>query len=69
MLVPIDEIAKLLCVSTRTVRRLTVAGKIPAVRVGRQLRYDVAEVLRALGDFPLRRDSDAALSDYNRKNS
>lgn len=59
MLVRIDEIAKRLGVSVRTVRRLTAAGRIPAVRVGRQLRYDLDAVLRALGDSQFRRDSDA----------
>ncbi len=41
-------VAKRYGVSERTVYRLAAAGKIPSYRVGRQLRFDLAEVGAAL---------------------
>jgi excisionase family DNA binding protein len=41
-LLDVEQVAALLGVSTRTIKRLTVAGKrggIPFVRIGRQLRF------------------------------
>ncbi len=56
-LVTIDDVAEMLQVSVATVRRLVRSGKIPAVRVGRCLRFDPDEVMVAL-----RRSSTSGLS-------
>jgi len=43
------ELAVMLAVSARTVRRLTRSGELPCVRLGRRLpRYRLEEVLEAL---------------------
>lgn len=47
-IVDIDEIARVLGVSVRTVRRLVEADGIPHMRVGKQLRFVVADVLAAM---------------------
>lgn len=41
-------VAQRLNVSARTVYRLAKERKIPSVRVGRQIRFDLGEVDRAL---------------------
>lgn len=43
------ELAKKLSVNVETVRRWTRAGVIPHVVVGQSKRYDLAQVLAALG--------------------
>lgn len=35
-------------ISERTVKRLAATGEIPSYRAGRQLRFDIAEVMAAL---------------------
>jgi len=47
-IVDIEEIARILNVSVRTVRRLVEADGIPHMRVGKQLRFVVADVLAAM---------------------
>ncbi len=47
-IVDLDEIARMLNVSPRTVRRLVEADGIPHLRVGKQLRFVVADVLAAV---------------------
>jgi excisionase family DNA binding protein len=46
--VDIDQIAAVLGVSTTTIRRLVAAGTIHCFRVGRQLRFVVADVLASM---------------------
>lgn len=46
--VDIDAIARMLNVSVSTVRRLVAADAIPHMRVGRQLRFVVADVLASM---------------------
>lgn len=43
-----DEAARILKVSSRTVRRLCMDRKIPAVKVGSQWRIDRTELMRTL---------------------
>ncbi|MEX8031710.1 helix-turn-helix domain-containing protein [Microbacterium sp. 20-116] len=43
-----SELAKLLSCSTASVYRMARADEIPSMSVGRQWRFEVAEVLRAL---------------------
>lgn len=43
-----SELAKLLRCSTASVYRMARADEIPSISVGRQWRFEVAEVLRAL---------------------
>jgi excisionase family DNA binding protein len=47
-IVDVDAIAAILGVSVRTVRRLVAADGIPHMRVGKQLRFVVADVLAAM---------------------
>lgn len=47
-LVETPAVAERYGVSKRTIQRLAAAGKIPSYRVGRQLRFDLAEVGQAL---------------------
>lgn len=44
------EIAEALSVNPRTIQRLAKQKKIPAIRVGHQLRFDLDEVLRVMGE-------------------
>ncbi len=46
--VSMDEIAEMLSVSARSIRRLTVDGEIPHIRVGGQYRYEPDKVLETL---------------------
>jgi excisionase family DNA binding protein len=46
LLVTVAEAAKMLSLSRRTLWRLTKAGKLPAVRYGRAVRYSVDELRR-----------------------
>ena len=46
--VDIEAIASFLNVSTKTIRRLVKAGSIPALRMGKALRFVVADVLASL---------------------
>ncbi|HXF72754.1 MAG TPA: helix-turn-helix domain-containing protein [Actinomycetota bacterium] len=43
-----EELARLLAVSKRQVLRLAKDGRLPSVRVGHLVRFDVEEVLRHL---------------------
>jgi excisionase family DNA binding protein len=36
----IDELAGMLKISTRTIRRILKRGDLPAIRIGRQLRFN-----------------------------
>jgi len=45
-LLTVDEVAKMLRISSVSVRRYVAAGKLPAVRVGRSVRIDQAAVER-----------------------
>ncbi len=48
-LVTVDELAKVLKIQPRTVRRWAKLGKIPALKISaRALRFDVADVMQAL---------------------
>lgn len=47
-IVDIDAIAELLNVSTRTVQRLVERDQIPHMRVGKQYRFVVADVIAAM---------------------
>lgn len=47
-LVPIEDVADALRVSTRTVWRLVEQGTIPTYRVGRAVRFSLAEVIDAV---------------------
>lgn len=49
-LVPVDDLADALSVSTRTVWRLVERGTIPTYRVGRAVRFCVDEVIDAVKD-------------------
>lgn len=42
------ELAHYCQVSERTIDRLRAAGKVPAIRVGRAIRFDVADAIAAL---------------------
>jgi excisionase family DNA binding protein len=44
----VRDVARLLKISTRGVYRLVDLGQIPVLRVGHQLRFDLAEVLEAV---------------------
>lgn len=46
------ELARFLKVTPQTIFRWTHNGSIPSMRAGRSLRYDLAEVLRALKSMP-----------------
>lgn len=45
-LLTVDEVAKMLRISSVSVRRYVAAGKLPAVRVGRSVRIDQAAAER-----------------------
>jgi len=45
-LLTLDELASHLRLSQRTIRRLVAARRLPCVRIGRQLRFDPADVFR-----------------------
>ena len=45
-LLTIEETARMLRISSVTVRRYVAAGRLPSVRVGRSVRIDKAEVER-----------------------
>ncbi len=49
--VSMDAIAEMLNVSTRSIRRLTVEGAIPHLRVGGQYRYEPDKVLETLQEL------------------
>jgi excisionase family DNA binding protein len=39
-----DDASKTLAISPRTLWSMTASGEIPAVRIGRSVRYDVADL-------------------------
>ncbi len=43
-LLTVQDVAERLNVSTRTVRRLVAAGRLPCIRIGRSLRFDPVSV-------------------------
>jgi len=45
----VEEVAKLLRISVRTVQRLLKGGELPGVRIGRQWRIPRAELMARLG--------------------
>lgn len=45
-LLTLSELARLLRLSERTIRRLTATGRLPCVRIGTRLRFDPADVFR-----------------------
>lgn len=47
-LLDVESTARLLKISVRGVYRLAAVGDLPCFRVGRQLRFDRAEVLAAV---------------------
>lgn len=48
-LLTLSDVAKILCVSERTVRRLRDAGKLPRpIKIGRQLRWRSGDIERYL---------------------
>lgn len=47
-LLTITQVAELLSVSGKTVRRMVVARRIPCVRIGRQIRFVPGDVFRWL---------------------
>lgn len=47
-LLTLPEVAELLRLSSRTIRRLVARQRIPCVRLGRQLRFVPGDVLRWL---------------------
>jgi len=48
--VPTSEMAQQLGATPKTIRRLVRAGRIPAYRLGRELRFVSEEVLAALAE-------------------
>jgi excisionase family DNA binding protein len=51
-LLTVDEAAKMLRISSVSVRRYVAAGRLPAVRVGRSVRIDQAAVERLATPIP-----------------
>jgi excisionase family DNA binding protein len=47
-LLTLSEVADLLRISVRTVRRLSASGRLPCIRIGRQLRFRPDDVARQL---------------------
>lgn len=43
-----NELAEYLCVTSEYIRKLTREGDIPAIKIKREWRYDLVEVLNAL---------------------
>jgi excisionase family DNA binding protein len=60
MMLAARKLAWQLQVSERTIKDLAAAGDIPSYRVGRQLRFNLAEVLSALRARPERQSVTAA---------
>lgn len=52
----VPEIADVLRVSTDTIRRRATTGEIPAIRIGRQWRFDLEEVKEHLRLLTTARD-------------
>jgi excisionase family DNA binding protein len=44
LLIDSREAARLLCVSESTLTRLTRAGSLPAIQIGRAVRFDLADL-------------------------
>lgn len=65
-LINIQELAKVLGVSVKTVRRRIAGGKIPAIQTGGQgtaLRFDLDEVMRAVKSLQV----ESAATDLSRE--
>lgn len=45
-----DEVAKLLAVSKRSVRRWTTEGRIKSIRVGRYVRYRTEDIQHVMSE-------------------
>jgi excisionase family DNA binding protein len=56
VLVDVTTVAKLLSVDVRFVRRLVFERRIPYLKLGRYLRFDVAEVAEWLEDQRVKKD-------------
>lgn len=54
-----EQVAEELNVSSRTVRNWTTRRIIPAIRVGRVVRYDISKVKKALEAFETKSLADA----------
>ncbi len=52
LLYKIDDVAKLLNVSNITVRREVSRGNLPAVKIGRSLRFNVSDVKKYIEQLP-----------------
>jgi putative molybdopterin biosynthesis protein len=52
LLYKIDDVAKLLNVSNITVRREVIRGNLPAVKIGRSLRFNVSDVKKYIEQLP-----------------
>lgn len=55
-LLTLDEAATQLRISPRTLRRLVKSGKLTAIRIGRQLRFDRDIFWREINDLDSRRE-------------
>ncbi len=43
-LMSVDDAAKYLCICRKSLYNLTEAGKLPPIRIGRAVRYDLADL-------------------------
>lgn len=64
-LMTVDETAKTLCVSPRTVWTLTQDGSLTCVRIGRRVLYDPADVRAFVGRCRQGGDRQPALLENN----
>jgi excisionase family DNA binding protein len=55
-LLKLAEVANLLRISTKTVRRMVQAGSLPALRVGRALRFEREQISMFLNSLVIRRE-------------
>ena len=60
-----DEAARRLGLHPETLRRLHRAGKIPAFKVGKKLRFDLAEIREACRSTPNNGRAVAAAPDFD----
>lgn len=55
-LLKLAEVANLLRISTRTVRRMVQEGSLPALRIGRALRFEQNQISLFLNGLRVRRE-------------
>lgn len=55
-LLKLAEVANLLRISTKTVRRMVQAGSLPALRIGRALRFENDQISLFLNSLVVRRE-------------